>query len=176
MTSTRLEPTTTESVKENSIIWPHWANDLAELWVLICTLHLNLCSNNVTCAFQTESFLYICPNVKKLLARKRRDIWGLSDCKGTRPQNHLVRKETLNYLAKLTKWLSWIVSTYLYGASDCKFLSCHVRVSEWIHTLYFPECQGTLCSTEAWFEPNGNRTQNHLVCKRGFKYLAKLTK
>ena len=23
------------------------------------------------------------------------------------------------------------------------FLSCHVRVSEWIHTLYLPECQGT---------------------------------
>ena len=22
-------------------------------------------------------------------------------------------------------------------------LSCYVRVSEWIHTLYLPECQGT---------------------------------
>ena len=24
--------------------------------------------------------------------------------------------------------------------------SCHVRVSEWIHSLYLPECQRTLCS------------------------------
>ena len=31
----------------------------------------------------------------------------------------------------------------------CMFLSCHVRVSEWIHTLYLPECQGTLCSKQA---------------------------
>ena len=29
------------------------------------------------------------------------------------------------------------------------FLSCHVRVSEWIHTLYLPECQGTPCSKQA---------------------------
>ena len=27
------------------------------------------------------------------------------------------------------------VSTYLYGAFDCMFLSCCVRVSEWIYTL-----------------------------------------
>ena len=29
------------------------------------------------------------------------------------------------------------------------FLSCHVRVSEWIHTLYLSECQGTSCSKQA---------------------------
>ena len=33
--------------------------------------------------------------------------------------------------------------------SDCMFLSCHVRVSEWIHTLKLPECQGTPCSKQA---------------------------
>ena len=46
-----------------------------------------------------------------------------------RTHNHLVRKRTLNHLAKLVKWLSCVVSTYLYGAFDCMFLSCHVRVS-----------------------------------------------
>ena len=30
-----------------------------------------------------------------------------------RPHNHLDRKQTLNQLAKLAKWLSWAVSTYL---------------------------------------------------------------
>ena len=29
------------------------------------------------------------------------------------------------------------------------FSSCHIRVSEWIHTLYLPECQGTPCSKQA---------------------------
>ena len=31
----------------------------------------------------------------------------------------------------------------------CMFLSCHIRVSEWIYTLYLPECQGTPCSKQA---------------------------
>ena len=30
--------------------------------------------------------------------------------------------------------------------SNCMFLSCHVRISEWIYTLYLPEYQGTPCS------------------------------
>ena len=42
---------------------------------------------------------------------------------------------TLNHLAKLAKWFSCVVSTYMYGAFNCMFLSCHVRVSDWIHTL-----------------------------------------
>ena len=32
----------------------------------------------------------------------------------------------------------WIQKINVY-----MFLSCHVRVSEWIHTLQLPECQGT---------------------------------
>ena len=62
-------------------------------------------------------------------------IHTLSDCKWTRLHNHLVRKRTLNHLAKFAKWFTCVVSTYLKGAFDCMFLSWHVRVSEWIHTL-----------------------------------------
>ena len=70
-----------------------------------------------------------------------------------RTHNHLVHKRTLNHLAKLVKWLSCVVSTYLYGAFDCMFLSCHVRVSEWIYTLYLPECQsGCSCLSGCGFE------------------------
>ena len=63
--------------------------------------------------FQSESTLYSCLNVKELLARSRRKIWRLSDCKWTRTQNCLVRKRTLNHLAKRlsvrlqTKWF-WV--------------------------------------------------------------------
>ena len=49
---------------------------------------------------------------------------------------------------------------------NCMFLSCHVRVSEWIHTLQLPECQGNPC--------NWTRTHNHLVHKRTLNHLAKL--
>ena len=96
---------------------------------------LTACSYHVTCVFQRESTLYISLNVKELLARSRRKIWSLSDCNWTRTQDHLVCKWTLNHLAKLAKWLSCVLSTYLYCALDCMFLSCHVRVSEWIYTL-----------------------------------------
>ena len=51
-----------------------------------------------------------------------------NDCNWTRTQSHLVHIRTLNHLAKLAKWLSCVLSTYLYGAFDCMFLSCHVRV------------------------------------------------
>ena len=74
----------------------------------------------------------------------------IRDCNWIRTQNHLVRKRTLDHLAKLAKWLSCVQSTYLYGAFGCMFLSCRVRVSEWIHTLWLPpECQGSLCSKQA---------------------------
>ena len=86
-------------------------------------------------SFRVNPHSIVCLNVKELLARSRRHIWSLSDSNGIRTHNHLVRKRTLNHLAKLAKWLSCVVSTFLYGAFDCMLLSCHVRVSEWIHTL-----------------------------------------
>ena len=52
-----------------------------------------------------------------------------SNCNGTQTHNHLVCKQTLNHLTTLAKWLSCLVCTHLYGAFDCMFLSCHVRVS-----------------------------------------------
>ena len=62
-------------------------------------------------AFQSESTLSSCLNVKELFARSRREIWSLSDSNWTRTHNHLVHKRTLNHLAKLAvlKW-RWIVS------------------------------------------------------------------
>ena len=129
-------------------MWPNWPNDWAVLWVLICTMHLIVCFYQVTYEFENESTFYSCVNVKELLAPRRHHIWRLSDCNGTRTHNHLVRKRTLNHLAKLAKWLSCVVSTYLYGAFDCMLLSCHVRVQKWIHTLQLPESQGTPCSKQ----------------------------
>ena len=79
----------------------------------------------------------LCNNYRPicLLSNISKLIEKLIDCNWTQTQNHLVRKRTLNHLAKLAKWLSCVLSTYLYGAFDCMFLSCHVYVSEWIHTI-----------------------------------------
>ena len=103
----------------------------------------------VTCTFYSESILCSFLNVKERLARTRRDIWELSDCNRSWTHNHLVRKWTLDHLPKLAKSLSCVLSTYLYGAFNCMFLSCHLRVLEWIHTLQLCKCQGTLCSKHA---------------------------
>ena len=78
--------------------------------------------------FQIESTLYTGLIVKELLALSRREIWRWSDCNWTRTQNHLVLKRTLNHLDLRTKWLSVVLSTDLYGAFDCMFWSCHVRI------------------------------------------------
>ena len=58
---------------------------------------LSVCSYHVTYAFQSESKLYSCLNVKELLAQRRREIWGLSDCNWTGTHNHLVHKLTLKH-------------------------------------------------------------------------------
>ena len=85
--------------------------------------HQTVCSCHVMYAFQSESTLYSWLNVKELLARSRHKIWSLSDSNWTWTHNHLVCKWTLNHLAKLVKWLSCVVSTYLFGAFDCMFLT-----------------------------------------------------
>ena len=140
-----LQPRTDSFVTEHSTISPNWPNDWAVFWVLICTDNLTVCSYHVTYPFQRESTLYSCLNVKELLAPGSREIWSLSECNWTRTYNYLFRKWTLNHLAKLAKWLSCVLSTYLYGEFNCIFLSRHVPVSERIHTLQLPECQGIPC-------------------------------
>ena len=59
------------------------------------------------------------------------------------------------------------------------FLSCRVHVSELIHALELPECQGAPCSKkrhDIWSlsDCNGTLTHNHLVRKQTLDHLAKL--
>ena len=74
------------------------------LFVLVVCYH-------ITYSFQNESTIYSCLNVKELLVCSRGDILSLSDWNWIQTHNHLVRKRTLNHLAKRmgiclqTKWL-----------------------------------------------------------------------
>ena len=75
---------------------------IRSIWSMI------VCSFHITYAFHSESTLYSCLNVKELLAWNRRKIWSLSDCNWTRTHNHLVRKRTLDHLAKLASLAKWL--------------------------------------------------------------------
>ena len=95
---------------------------------------LPVCYYHVTYAFQSETTLYTYLNVKELLVRNRRDVWSLSDSNGIRTHNHLVRKRTLNYLAKLAVWL----------ASLAKWLNVRLR-TKWLR-FGIPLLSLKLCS------------------------------
>ena len=67
--------------------------------------HMQHCSvyyYHVTYVFWSESKPYNCLSVKKLLARNSRNILSLSDCNGIRTHDHLVCKQTIRHLTKLT--------------------------------------------------------------------------
>ena len=51
-------------------------------------------------SFRVNPHSIVCLNVKELLAWSRRSIWSLSDSNGIQTHNHLIRKQTLNHLAK----------------------------------------------------------------------------
>ena len=93
-------------------------------------LSIRCTSYHVTYAFQSESTLYSCLNVKKLLAQIRRKIWSLSDRNWTRIHNYLVRKLTHNHLAKLTslvKWLSvWLRIKWLWIQAQLQSLKIQI--------------------------------------------------
>ena len=75
---------------------------------------LTVCYYHATYAFQSESTLYSCLNVKELLVWNRCDIWRLSDSNRIQTQNHLVCEQTINHLVKLAflaKWLSACLPT-----------------------------------------------------------------
>ena len=96
---------------------------------------MTVCSYNVTYAFQSKSTLYSCLNVKELLARSRCEILSLSDCNWTRTHNRLVRKRTLNHLAKplsvcfRTKWL-WVRIQLQYFVCLMFFLQADQRKNQ----------------------------------------------
>ena len=79
-------------------------------------------------AFQGESTIYFCLNVKELLARNRRDISSLSDNNGIRNHNHLVRKRTRTHLTKLARLAKWLIvrlrTKWLWVRIPLLYLTC----------------------------------------------------
>ena len=108
-----------------------------------CKIHLKLLSKKhfrqyfvviSRTSFRVNLDSLICLNIKQLLGRSRHHIWSLIDSTGIRTHNNLVLKRTLNYLAKVAKWLSCVLSTYLHGGFDCMLLLL-VGMRVWILLL-----------------------------------------
>ena len=81
-----------------NIIFIFWANDLNYLYVIIMW----------RTSFRVNPHFIVCLNFKELLARSRHHIWNLSDSNGIRTHKDLVRKRTLNHLAKLASLAIWL--------------------------------------------------------------------
>ena len=83
---------------------------------------LTVCSYHVTYVFQSESTLYSSLNVKGTpYSKQARNLKFKWLQRVSRTHNHSIRKRTLNHLTKLAKWLSCVVSTYLYDAFRASF-------------------------------------------------------
>ena len=125
-------------------------------------------------SFRVNPHSIICLNVKELLAWSRHHIWSLSDSNVIRTQNHLVRKRTLNHLAKLrlqTKWLwfEFMLSFMVFILWVEKFVNLtFVNV-----ILIFDKKGGNIWNLS---DCNEFWTKNDLTHKETLKYLTQLVK
>ena len=107
-------------------------------------------------------------------------IWSLSDCNCTGTHNYLVRKRTLNYLAKLAERLNWVVSNYLNSAlTVCSSHATYAFESE--STFYsYLNVKELLAHNKhkIWFlsDCNWTGTDNQLVRNWTLHHSAKIAK
>ena len=62
---------------------------------------------SLSCHVRVSEWIY---NAKELLTQSRQKIWSLSDSNEIRTHNYLIRKRTLNHLAKLALVIYLIVA------------------------------------------------------------------
>ena len=105
-----------------------------------------------TCAFHSESTLNSCLNVKELFVQKRRDIWSLSDCNGTRTHNHVVHKRKLKHLVffHLSSWYGEAENEQLF---QLQYHSCIIGF-----TQSWKQCLNLW--SRRWLKPSHNLVIN----------------
>ena len=94
---------------------------MIELWVLICMVHLTVCSYHVTYAFLRNSLIKTGVILKIKWLQQDLNPQPLSLKMNTQPFSHT------------DKWLSYVVFTYMYDVFDCVYLLCHMSNCEWIY-------------------------------------------
>ena len=88
------------------------------------------------------------------------------NCNETRTHNHLVRKRTLNHLAKLEKWFSCVMSTV--HLTVCSY---YVTYESTVYSYLNAKKLFAQNRRDIWSLSNCNKTRNHnhLVCKHLFR-------
>ena len=114
-------------------------------------------------------------NHKELLAPSRCCILRLSSRNEIPTDNHLIRNRTLDHLAKLAKWLSCLVSAYLYGAFIIMSRTSLIVNPLSIVCLNSKELLPR-SRRHIWSLSNSNEiwTHNHLVRKWTLNHLAQI--
>ena len=173
----RLKPTTSSFINEHSNIWPNWSNDWAKLWVLFFTVHLTVCSYHDRYAFQSESTLFSCVDVKELLAWRRCEIWSLRDCNETQTHNQTntqLFSQTGQMIELCYEYLSlWCIWLYVLILSRMRFRVNSHSIVAWFSRNSLLENR---CRIWSLSDCNGTWTHNDLVHKRTLNHLAKLAK
>ena len=103
----------------------------------------------------------------------------MRNCDGIRIHSHLVHKRILNHLAKIAKWLSFVVSTYLYGTINCVFLLCDITVlRDSTSSSCWMSKTSLLDRCNIWSLSDCIRigTHNYSIFKRTINHVAKLAK
>ena len=86
---------------------------------------LIVCFYYITYAFQSESPLCRCLNVKELHGRTRRDIWSLSNCNGAQTHAHLFVNEQSTIFPNQPN--NWAVLWVLICTVDLAVCSYYVK-------------------------------------------------
>ena len=122
------------------------------MWKTACYYH-------VAYEFKSESTLYSCFNFKERLARNRHHIWSVNVNKVIRTHNHLVRKGTLNHLAKLASFVKWF-SAYL--RNKCLWVRILLMSRTWKLCVSVQFC----LISSLWFK----HVVRHFTCKLVFTH------
>ena len=126
-------------------------------------------------SFRVNPHSIVCLNDKEILAPSSCYISSLSGRNEIPNHNHLIRKRTLDHLPKLAKWLSCLLSFYMYGAFII-MSRMSLRNNPLSIVCLNPREPLPRSRRQIWSLNDSNkiRSHNYLVCKRTLNHLAKL--
>ena len=108
--------------------------------------------------------------IKSILHEFQTNSISLSNCNETPTHTHVIRKRTLNHLAKLAKWLSCVMSTV-----HLIVCSYYVTYESTVYSYLNAKELFAQNRRDIWSLSNCNETRshNHLVCKHLFRLVTK---
>ena len=125
--------------------------------------------------FRVNPHCIVCLNDEEILAPSSCYISSLSSRNEIPTHNHLIRKRKLDHLPKLAKWLSCLLSFYMYGAFII-MSRMSLRNNPLSIVCLNPKEPLPRSRRQIWSLNDSSkiRSHNYLVCKRTLNHVAKL--